>query len=436
MRAGFYERDVTPPVGIYLAGYPSRKSGSEGVMDPLYLRIVAMEDDAGERVVLVTADLLKFPKDMAWRLKAWAEGAVGLKSASLVINLSHTHCAPGLFHQECYAHWPVDIEYVKGLEQWIREGIQAALEDLKPARITFGIGEAHFGVCRRQADPELGGKVRLGVNEDGYYDPDLPVMAFYGEGAEQPKAVLYSYACHPTSRSGQMISADWPGVVSRGIKQALGNDVMTLFVQGAGGSVGPRKHERGSTPEEYDAYWLAEGKKIAEFATSDRMQDTDLRLSAVEKEFEIPYDTSKMLSQEELLDLCDPSRETIPPALRPANPSIVRLWARGIYEKVRTGTLPGTFGMHIAKIGLNEGFQIIAMSGEVTADVGRMVKDLFPEKQTIFFGYCSYTGAYIPAAYMLEEGGHEALASIYFQMRPAPFVPEIDEIIKGEVRSL
>lgn len=435
MKAGFCERDITPPVGVYLAGYPGRNKGSEGVMDPLFLRIAAMED-AGERLVIVTADLLKFPKDMAWRLKAWAGKAAGLKSAGLIINLSHTHCAPGLFYQECYPHWPVDIAYVTKLEQTIREGIRAAIEDLKPMRVAFGMSEAHFGICRRLPDPELGGKVRLGANERGYYDPDLPVFAFYEGSATKPRALLYSYACHPTSRYGQMISADYPGVVSRGIKEALGPDVMTLFVQGAGGSVGPRKTEDGSSREGYDAYWLAEGRKIAAFAASGRMREIDLRLKGVEKEFEIPYDMGKVPSQDELLALADPARDTMPKEFRPANPSILRLWAQGLYERVRTGAIPKAFRMHVAKASLTDTLQIVALSGEVTADVGRMVKDLFPGKTTVFFGYCSYTDAYIPTSAMIDEWGHEALCSIYFHSRPAPFVKEIDEIIKREVLSL
>ena len=58
MNAGFFEADVTPPVGSFLAGYPSRSEGSQGVDDPLYLRVIALEDDAGTRLVLLTADLL------------------------------------------------------------------------------------------------------------------------------------------------------------------------------------------------------------------------------------------------------------------------------------------------------------------------------------------------------------------------------------------
>ena len=430
MKAGFFEKDVTPPVGAFLAGYPSRSTGSEGIDDHLFLRIAALEDEVGERLVIVTADLLKFPKLMAWRTKAWCEANLGLKSASLIINLSHTHSAPTLFYQECYPHWPLDMDYINGLEQSIREGIAAALADLRPARITFGVHQAHFGVSRRLPVPERGGKVKMAPNPDGYYDPDLPVLAFYRDGEEQPSAILYSYACHPTSKNTLNISADYPCELSRGLKRSLGEEVMTLFVQGAGASIMPRPEER--SPEA----WAAVSDGIADFVRSDSMQELGLKLSAVETEFGIPYDMSKALSAEELLELAGPETEGVPERVRPANRSIVRLWAQDMYEMMRTDSLPTEFRMHLQRVELSESVQLIAMSGEVTAEVGRMVKDLFPQRETFFFGYCSYTDTYIPAAAMLEEEGHEAYASMFFHVRPAPFVPEIDEIIREQVLSL
>jgi len=435
VKAGFFEKDVTPPVGTYLAGYPSRKSGSEGVDDPLFLRVVAMEDDAGERLVLVTADLLKFPKPMTWRLKAWAQRTLGLPSASLIINLSHSHSSPGLFYQECYPQWPLDIDYICRFEQSIREGIAGALDDLRPARATFGIHQEHFGVSRRLPDPAIGGKTRLGQNPEGYYDPDLPILAFYPKDGEQPRAILYSYACHATWKSGQNISADWPGEVSRGLKRELGDDVMTLFVQGAAGSVATRRDDRYGTPEAFSR--VASG--IADFARSAAMRPLELKLAAAETEFGIPYDQTKLLTADELLEFADPADTDISPIIpyiRPANRSIVRLWAQHIYEWMRTDRLPTEFGMHLTRVRLADGVHIVALSGEVTAQVGRMVKALFPDRDTLFFGYCSYTDAYIPAASMLEEHGHEALQSIYFHVRPAPFVPEIDDIITREVLAL
>lgn len=432
MKAGFFESDVTPPIGSYLAGYPSRTEGSQGVDDPLLLRIIALEDDAGTRLVLLTADLLKWPRDLSWRTKLWAEQELGLPSPALILNLSHTHSAPALFLQRCYPHWPVDREYLCSLEQTIREGIAAALEDLQPTRIEHGLGEAHFGINRRSRNPETG-IMGLGPNENGYYDPELPVFAFY-RGSDLA-ALLYSYACHSTSKSKLLISADWPGQVAQGLKAELGEHVMTAFAQGAAGSIMTRISERGDE-EAYRAYWREVAGDIADFLRSDVMRPIELSLSASEREFEIPYDMTRLPTRAELLNMSSPYDTEIPDGYRPANRSIMRLWASDLLEQMRTGTIPEAFRMHLTHWRLNEALQVIAMSGEVTAEVGRAVKSLFPERETLFLGYCTYTDAYIPTAAMLPEGGHEALGSICFHERPAPFVPEIDEIIAREVRAL
>jgi len=432
MKAGFSEKDVTPPVGVYLAGYPSRNEPSQGVDDPLYLRVLALEDEAGERVVLVTGDLLKFPRDMAWRTKTWCEAQLGLKSASLIINLSHTHSAPGLFPQPCYPQWPVNTDYVCQFEQSIREGIEAALNDLRPAEVRYGLHQAHFGVSRRLPQPELGGRVRMAPNPDGYYDPDLPVLTLHRQNTLE--AVLYSYACHPTSKSTLNISADWPGQVSRGLKAELGDEVRTFFVQGAGASIMPRVSLRDGDAK-YQAYWSGVANSIAAFVRAGAMRTIEPQLRATEKEFTIPYDMERVPSPETLSAFADPQDTPVPEEIRPANRSILRIWARDLLERIRTDSIETGFRMHLTQVQLDDRLQILAMSGEVTAEVGRMVKDLFPGKETMFFGYCSYTDAYIPVASMLDEGGHEALGSIYFHERPARFVEEIDEIVKREVLS-
>jgi hypothetical protein len=189
------------------------------------------------------------------------------------------------------------------------------------------------------------------------------------------------------------------------------------------------------TPDERAAYsgrWDAVAGEIAGFAQSDAMRELHLSLASGEREFVIPYDLAKMASVEELQALADPHEPAVERFVRPANRQIMRLWACGILEKLRTGTLPEGFTMHATRLSLSDDLQILGLSGEVTADVGRMLKDA-EAKETLFLGYCSYTDAYIPTAAMLPEEGHEGLYSAYFHMRPAAFVPEIDEILRREV---
>lgn len=114
----------------------------------------------------------------------------------------------------------------------------------------------------------------------------------------------------------------------------------------------------------------------------------------------------------------------------------MRLWASWTLEHLRAGTLPRGFRMHLTRASLGESLQLLALSGEVTAEVGRALKDLFPGLPTVFLGYCSYTDAYIPTAQMLPEGGHEALCSVFFHDRPAPFAASIDEVLREAVLSL
>ncbi len=432
-KAGFFTADITPPEPVFLAGYTHRNSPSEGVDTPLMLRVLALEDSCGGRVVFVTADLLKCPVDMAWRLRWWGERELGLPESALVINLSHTHSAPGLFYQSCYPHWALDVDYVRELEKTIRRGIARALDDLKPAVIRYGLHRVHFGTSRRRPDPERPGKVRLGPNPPGYYDPDMPMLAVHNPDDHSLRALFYSYACHPTSGAGNLVSADWPGEVARHLHTMLGEGVVTLFAQGGGGSIMPR-HKRSSydSDDAWSAVWEPVARGMVEFLSSDAMQELDLSIDTSHRTFTIPYDTSKMPTRDHLMELADPAEPELDYYTKPANRQIVRLWACRILEMLRTDSLPEGFAVHCARIRLAEQLQVITLSGEVTAEVGRMIKQA-ESTETIFLGYCSYTDTYIPTASLLEQEGHEAMQSIYFHERPAPFVPDIDDIILKEV---
>jgi len=431
MKAGFCEKDITPPVGIWLAGFGSREKPCDGINDPLFLRIMVIEDGTGERAVVVTADLLKFPKALSWRVKSWCERQLMIKSSSVLINSSHTHCAPVLEPQPCYPHWPIDIHYVEALEQSIRDGIQTALRALRPVIIKHALHQAHFAINRRLPDQQ--GKVsEMRPHEEGYYDPDMPVFTFETPDQHKLLAILYSYACHPTAKGGYQVSADYPGGISRGLKKRLGQDVITFFAQGAGGNAKPRFYDKekkvfaAATPEEVDNLGAQVAEGIAALRESDRMKEIRLSIKTREKEFHLPVDSGKIPSQEELLSMIDD----------PSAFFAQRIAGRVILEHLRSGSYDKSYVMHATKISLTPDIEIIGLSGEVTAEVGRMIKDLYPRKSIILLGYCSYTDAYIPNAKMIDEGGYEPERSGFYHGRIAPFTKGIDRIITKEVLSL
>ena len=48
-RAGFASADITPPPGVWMAGYAARKEASQGTALPLHAKALVLEDAAGRR---------------------------------------------------------------------------------------------------------------------------------------------------------------------------------------------------------------------------------------------------------------------------------------------------------------------------------------------------------------------------------------------------
>ena len=98
-------------------------------------------------------------------------------------------------------------------------------------------------------------------------------------------------------------------------------------------------------------------------------------------------------------------------------------------ECIRTDTMPTGNDLHMTMIKLSDEIQIVGMSCEIAAELGRMVKDLFPNQKTIFLGYCYEDDYYVPSKSMILEGGYETDRSRYLGLHPGRYVLEIDDII-------
>src|SRR5262249_43546686 len=127
---------------------------------------------------------------------------------------SHTHSAPVLEGplMPMYHLSGVDQErvarYGRFLQSKLLEVISAALDDLKPVILEHGVGRATFAVNRRvyQEDKVVGGE-----NLDGPVDWAVPVLKLKGTN-NMLRAVLFGYACHGTSISGDdfyIVSGDY-----------------------------------------------------------------------------------------------------------------------------------------------------------------------------------------------------------------------------------
>lgn len=61
-RAGVGAADITPAGPVWMAGYASPIHAAEGTLHRLFVKALALEDGVGTRGVLLTSDLLGFPR--------------------------------------------------------------------------------------------------------------------------------------------------------------------------------------------------------------------------------------------------------------------------------------------------------------------------------------------------------------------------------------
>src|SRR5690349_4059243 len=63
-KAGIAIAVITPTRPIYLSGYANRTHASDGVVQDLKAKALAIEDKSHARVVIVTTDLIGLPRSM------------------------------------------------------------------------------------------------------------------------------------------------------------------------------------------------------------------------------------------------------------------------------------------------------------------------------------------------------------------------------------
>ena len=222
---------------------------AEGVLDELEINALALS--AGEdKVVLMSADLCFINTKEQKVICEHICNATGLTADQIFIHSTHTHTGPvvnldGINGMQISGADESKQELVREYGQMLcrkfADAAVMALNDLKPAKMGWGVGHApNIAFVRRFRMKD--GKVRTnpGVgNPDilhpiGDVDERVNVLRFDREGGDT--IVLANMGCHPDVVGGSLISGDWPTLYRHRLEKSLDN-VKTLFFNGAEGDV-------------------------------------------------------------------------------------------------------------------------------------------------------------------------------------------------------
>ena len=219
--AGAAKVNITPPIGIRLAGYGARTQPSCGVHDDLWAQALVLDD--GERQVAVaTMDVLHAPTDLVSEVRSSIEQETGLPATNVFLCAAHSHSGPNLSATD-----ERSTSYRAELSERLQWAVSAAMQNRREAKVWSGKGLLQEIARNRRP-------------EGGPMDPEVGVLCVETR-QEGVIAVLVNYTCHATvlGADNLLITADYPGYMRRAIERQQTSDAVILFANGALGNINP-----------------------------------------------------------------------------------------------------------------------------------------------------------------------------------------------------
>ena len=435
-KAGVARRKITPERTMWMSGYAGRDRPADSTLIDLYAKAIAIEDPAGERVVLVGLDLVGIDRDLSVAICKRLESEHGLKRSQVALCSSHTHTGP-VVGRNLMTMYTLDAaqnqlvqDYTRDLEQHVVTVVGGALADLAPARLAWGSGHNTLGVNRR-ANPEAEvPNLRAAGALKGPVDYDVPVLT-----ARRPDGqlvgIVFGYACHATVLPIFRWSGDWPGYAQLALEETHPG-ATAIFFAGCGADQNPLPRRMANPPsaqaqEEYGISRASEyGGSIARSVTqvvSGQMQAIAGKLRSEYRE--IPLALDKL-----------PTREEIAKEAESTNKYAASRGKVLLKQLEQQGALSPTYPYPVQLWQLGPKLQFVTLGGEVVVDFAVRLKREMSGVNTFVAAYANDVMAYIPSLRVLKEGGYEGGGAMLYYGLPTTWSPEVEESIVRGVHEL
>lgn len=387
MKAGVARVDITPPLDTKMWGYFDRLKGAEGILDPLYARILVLET-GDQRLAYVDLDLGRtFGPASLDRLRAAVKKDTGIDD--MIVQATHTHAGPVILDG-----------YPSGPPAWetadlgkIEQAIHDAAQRVVPVKLGVGYGETYIGYNRRLINSD-GTVTMLWSNSTQMptwpVDPTIAVLRI-DQMDGRPLAILVNYSTHPVTFGPDNLrfSADYPGVMCKVVEQEFGGKPLAFFVQGAPGDINVFD---ATTPMKQNAIarrdWAGEtlGKAAASAAKQIQTSadpNSSIDFSEDPLTFKLRWDPKKF--REELM--------------REINPIAFETFAPPIQKSMQ---LPVTTAL------IDRNIAILGMPGEPFVGFQMNMRARCPVRDCFFLGYTNGYYGYFPTIKAATEGGYGA----------------------------
>ncbi len=400
-KVGVAKVKITPDQNIWMAGYAARTHPSQGILHDLWAKALFLEDSLENTALLITADLLGFPKEVSDQIRDVLQTEMNLSRSQIILSSSHTHTGPVLTNS-LRSIYPIDDtqkaiikSYTDGLVVKIVGLAKKARNKVQPASVYAENGVVRFQVNRRNNNAS---KLTELVELEGPNDYAVPVLKIENQRGKN-MAVVFGYACHPTVLNGYELSGDYPGFAQLELEKKYKGTV-ALFFQGAGADQNPLPRRSVALAKQYGMELAAAVERVL----SEEMKPLRSYLNTAYSE--INLNLNSPLSEKELEKIINTSE------------GYLNSWATDLLGMIQTGkSIPTSYPYPVQYWQLGDQ-KIISLGGELVSGYSIQLKKILGD-DIFVMGYANDVMAYIPTEQVLFEGGYEGETSQMVYDMPA-----------------
>ena len=390
--------DVTPRNRpVRLAGYAARTRPVSTVLDAIEISAVLLE--AGDRRCLIFSfDLMIVGSELQEAIHAGL-AVHGFAPAEIMLLASHTHFAPAT-DRACTPLGIPDEQFVADLatasENLVKRILQQAPAE---ARVEIKRGRLSHSVNRRRywPFPTIGRtygfrltSTVMAPNPEGATDEVATVLLLRRADDDAVIAAIWHYTCHATAVIPfDVVSADFPGVVRRALRERLG-DIPCVFAQGFCGDISPQMAGTGTQESARGRLRVLLRKLISGPTFSPRRADDWVRWSQ-----SLAAGVAAIAGQ--------PADKTDAPMTLSASAAQIPL------AEFFAGSAPDK-PLTVQALRLGAGFELVALSAEVTLEWQAILDTALPAAEgrlRLYAGYLGTVYGYLPTPRQICEGGYE-----------------------------
>lgn len=384
LAAGFGRRNVTPAMGVALAGYGLRPDRTvQAVLDELFARAVVI-DDGARKVALVSVDICLLSNTFVNFVRARIHRETGIAPDAILIAATHSHSTPTT---QFIRQWgELNPAYINTVADRIGEAVIEAAKSLKP--VAIGVGK---NIVKNIAHNR--------VHKDRAIDETLSVLV--ARDGRDVKLAAAHYACHPVfmPMDSRFVSAEFPGRLVRDLERDHAG-AQGMFFNGNLGDINPNGCWHGVDAAQDTGRTLATAsRQIAEGIAGKT--DSDVNFASVDCDLELNVEEARREALEFLT-----SGKIRDNHSYISNSTLLRDWAHEILGSIAAGLK--TLRIQIQAIRIGDA-AFVAIPGEPYTFVGDKIRQESPFPYTLVTSCANGSIGYICEPRDYEEGSYGAI---------------------------